>query len=167
MQKPMGLMISGMNYTNAREDEFNDWYDLEHIPQRLAIPGFINAERWLGVDDPKISLASYDLDTFDVLKSPPYLAVAGDNLSPWSKRMIGKCERIARIRCRAGDLRAGPPKVATSPRMPGGSLVIAMTHPARGRGRIQRLEPTRSTSPNLRTVPGVLCVRRCLSQNNA
>ena len=43
MQKPMGLMISGMNYANAPEEEFNDWYDLEHIPQRLAIPGFINA----------------------------------------------------------------------------------------------------------------------------
>ena len=48
MTKPMGVMIACFNYTNAPEDEFNDWYDLEHIPQRLAIKGFINAERWIG-----------------------------------------------------------------------------------------------------------------------
>ena len=58
-------------------------------PQRLAIPGFIRAERWLGVEDPKIAVATYELENIAVLKSPPYLAIAGENLSPWSKRVIG------------------------------------------------------------------------------
>ena len=159
MLKPMGLMITSFKYANAPEDEFNDWYDLEHIPQRLAIQGFINAERWLGADDPKISLATYDLDTFDVLKSPPYLAVAGDNLSPWSKRMIGKCERIARI-----DAEQLPPGREVGPQDASGMLVIAMNVLPEAEAEYNAWYDEEHI-PNLRTVTGVLCARRFKSES--
>ena len=81
-----GILIAAMDFSAAPEDEFHDWYDLEHIPERLAIPGFLNAQRWIGVDNPKISLATYDLDEVGVLQSPPYQAIAGANSSPWTKR---------------------------------------------------------------------------------
>jgi hypothetical protein len=42
--------------------------------------------RWIGATNPKISVATYDLDNVGVLKSPPYLAVGGENSSPWTKR---------------------------------------------------------------------------------
>ena len=50
------------------------------------MPGFLNADRWIGSDNPKISVATYDLDHVGVLHSPPYLAVGGDNASPWTRR---------------------------------------------------------------------------------
>jgi hypothetical protein len=50
------------------------------------VPGFLNAHRWIGTENPKISVATYDLDNVGVLHSPPYLAVGGDNGSPWTKR---------------------------------------------------------------------------------
>src|SRR5438128_1232862 len=78
--------VAAMDFSAAPIDEFHDWYDLEHIPERLAIPGFLNAERWIGIDNPKISLATYDLAEVGVLHSPPYKAVGGDNASPWTKR---------------------------------------------------------------------------------
>jgi hypothetical protein len=53
--------------------------------------------RWVGVDDPKVAIATYDLDRHGVLHSPPYLAIGRDNLSPWSRRMIGKAKRLLRI----------------------------------------------------------------------
>src|SRR6266567_4516281 len=81
-----GILIAAMDFSAAPEDEFRDWYDLEHIPERLRVPGFLNADRWIGTTDPKISVATYDLDNVDVLKTPPYLAVGGDNGSPWTKR---------------------------------------------------------------------------------
>src|SRR6266481_4641936 len=81
-----GILIAAMDFSACPEDEFHDWYDLEHIPERLRIPGFINAERWIAVDNPKLALAAYDLDAVDVLKSPPYQAIAGANSSPWTKR---------------------------------------------------------------------------------
>lgn len=97
MTQPMGLLVAGFDYTAVDPDEFHDWYDTEHIPERRRTPGFINAERWLGIEDEKVSIATYDLDRFEVLRSPGYRAIAGENLSPWSKRMVGKCRRVCRF----------------------------------------------------------------------
>ena len=47
-----GLLAVGFDFTNAPADEFNDWYDLEHIPEREAVPGFGACERWISVDNP-------------------------------------------------------------------------------------------------------------------
>src|SRR6201987_4803797 len=58
-----GILVAAMDFSAAAEDVFHDWYDLEHIPERLRVPGFLNADRWLGAEDPKISVATYDLDT--------------------------------------------------------------------------------------------------------
>ena len=82
----MGILIAAMDFVAAPEDEFHDWYDLEHIPERLRIPGFLNADRWIGSKEPKVSVATYDLDNVGVLQSPPYQAIAGANSSPWTKR---------------------------------------------------------------------------------
>jgi hypothetical protein len=81
-----GILLAAMDFSAAPEDEFHDWYDLEHIPERLRVPGFLNGERWIGVSNPKLSVATYDLDNIGVLRSTPYLAIAGGNASPWTKR---------------------------------------------------------------------------------
>ena len=81
-----GILIAAMDFTACREDEFHDWYDLEHVPERLRIPGFLNAERWIDVKNPKVAVATYDLETVGVLRSAPYVAIAGANSSPWTKR---------------------------------------------------------------------------------
>ena len=81
-----GILIAAMDFSACREDEFHDWYDLEHVPERLRIPGFLNAERWIDVKNPKVAVATYDLETVGVLQSAPYAAIAGANSSPWTKR---------------------------------------------------------------------------------
>src|SRR5262245_9415673 len=95
--KPMGLLIAGFDFSTVAEDEFHDWYDTEHIPERRRVPGFQAIERWIGVENPKIAIATYDLDSHAVLESPAYKAIAGENLSVWSKRVTAKCGRICRF----------------------------------------------------------------------
>src|SRR4029077_16024587 len=80
-----GILIAAMDFSDVAEDEFHDWYDTEHVPERLRVPGFLNAERWIGSQKPKVSVALYDLDEVVVLHSPAYLAVGGDNGTPWTK----------------------------------------------------------------------------------
>ena len=29
-----GILIAAMDFSNVAADEFNDWYDAEHIPER-------------------------------------------------------------------------------------------------------------------------------------
>src|SRR5439155_25229626 len=116
-----GILIAAMNFADVAEDEFHDWYDTEHIPERLAVPGFINAERWLGAAKPKDSLALYDLDTVGVLQSAPYRAVGGANGSPWTKRVTGRTKSI--IRFEGEQLRPGD---ALAPQGAAALLLIAM-----------------------------------------
>jgi hypothetical protein len=58
------------------EDEFNDWYDTEHVPARVAVPGFSHVRRFRAADGQAPSwLATYDIAP-DTLDSPEYRALA-------------------------------------------------------------------------------------------
>jgi hypothetical protein len=101
-----GILIAAMEFSDVAEDEFHDWYDTEHVPERLRVPGFLNAARWIGIANPKVSVALYDLETVGVLHSPPYQAVGGANGSPWTKRVTSRTKPILRLegeQLRPGD----------------------------------------------------------------
>lgn len=34
------------NPVEGQEDEFNDWYTNQHLPDLLKVPGVVSAERW-------------------------------------------------------------------------------------------------------------------------
>lgn len=70
------------------EEEFNDWYDFEHFPQRIRVPGFVQGERWVAISGWPRYLARYRLNNRAVLDSAQYLAISGPNNSPWSQRVL-------------------------------------------------------------------------------
>jgi hypothetical protein len=149
-----GILIAAMDFSACPEDEFHDWYDLEHIPERLRIPGFLNAERWIDVENPKISVAAYDLDTVEVLRSPPYLAIAGANASPWTKRT--QRFRKSLLRYEGEQILPGD---ATAPAGAGGLLLVGMTPAAEHETAFNAWYDTEHV-PALARVPGVLRARR-------
>ena len=66
------------------------------------MPGVAGCERWIGADNPKISVVTYDLDNVDVLKSDAYNAIGnhgggGANLSAWSKRVTARIKMLMRF----------------------------------------------------------------------
>ena len=69
-----GILVAAMDFSAAPEDEFHDWYDLEHMPERLRVPGCLNADRWIGITNPKISVATYDLDRTRRSRSRPTIS---------------------------------------------------------------------------------------------
>lgn len=72
------------------EEELNDWYDLEHLPERAALPGVETARRFTSLGDGPRYAALYDLTDLDVLQSEGYLACSGTNFSPWTVRIMSK-----------------------------------------------------------------------------
>ena len=97
----MGLLLTMTEPPPAMLEEFNAWYDTEHLAERLSIPGFISARRWQRDCAPGEGkyLATYELTSEDVLQTPAYLAYVGDNFTPWSKRCLGRLSLFRRWAC--------------------------------------------------------------------
>ena len=157
---PKGTLIAAMNIGRAAEDEFQDWYDTEHLPERQRVPGFLACERWIGVDDRRISLATYDLESVTVLQSPGYLAIGGENLSPWSKRVTSQVDRLMRFE---GDQIL--PGDQLPPASAGGLLLNAMNIGPELEAEFNQWYD-KEHIPALAAVPGVLAARRFRGTGN-
>ena len=83
-----GLLLVMMEPPASLEEEFNDWYDTEHFPQRRALPGMESATRWVCLSGWPRWAALYDMTGLDALQTPEYLAVSGANSTPWSRRIL-------------------------------------------------------------------------------
>src|SRR5499427_8234978 len=149
-----GTLIAAMRIARVAEDEFHDWYDMEHLPERQRVPGFLVCERWLGAEDPLVSVATYDLDSVAVLQGAAYRAIGGENLSPWSKRVTSRVQRLMRFE---GDQIL--PGDTVAPESAGGLLVVGMT-PALGVETAFNAWYDNEHVPALARVPGVLSARR-------
>jgi len=79
----------------AMEEEFNAWYDQEHLPERVAIPGFRSARRWVCG---RTYLATYELDSAAVLNSREYLSFYRKP-TPWTRRCLDRCVVFKRWAC--------------------------------------------------------------------
>ncbi|PCJ87515.1 MAG: hypothetical protein COA52_14025 [Hyphomicrobiales bacterium] len=93
-----GMLLVMMDPPAALEEELNAWYDTEHLPERLAVPGIETAIRYVCDSGGPKYLALYDLSSPDILESAPYLAVSGDNFSPWTRRVTATA-RVHRGAC--------------------------------------------------------------------
>lgn len=152
-----GLLLAAFDFSTAHADEFHDWYDLEHIPERRAIAGFGLCERWIGEEQPTVAVATYDLATIDVLKSDAYAAISHANLSVWSKRVTAMCRRLLRYE---GSQVAGD---RAAPEGAGGLLLNAMNVAAEAEADFNAWYDEEHL-PALAAVPGTLAARRYRSQ---
>jgi hypothetical protein len=92
-KKGNGIFLVFTDIDPKHEEEFNAWYDSEHLGDLLKLPGFLDAARYVAVKGGPAYLAVYELASADALKSPEFLSYRA-NPSPWSRRMsptvIGK-----------------------------------------------------------------------------
>jgi hypothetical protein len=149
-----GLLIAAFDFSTAHADEFHDWYDLEHMPERKAVPGFGACKRWIGDEQSTISVATYDLDSIDVLRGKAYAAIAHANLSVWSKRVTAMCKRL--LRFEGTQLTPGD---AAAPEGAAGMLLNAMNVAPEAEDDFNAWYDEEHI-PALARVPGTLAARR-------
>lgn len=80
-----GILFSQMEPPEEGEADFLRWYDTDHIPRRLALPGFEAATRYRAVEGEPKFLAVYELSDMGVLETPEYEAIKKD---PSAERML-------------------------------------------------------------------------------
>ena len=81
------------------KDEFDDWHAHEHMPERLAIPGFLRGSRWVSVDGRNSYFVLYELKELEILTAGPYLQRL-NNPTPWSTKMMPHHRNMVRSLCR-------------------------------------------------------------------
>lgn len=90
-----GMLLTSMDIDAAHEAEFNRWYDREHLEERVAIDGFLEARRYVAqIGKPKY-LSLYSTATFEVLDSPAYRTALA-NQTAWSKANINRFKNMIR-----------------------------------------------------------------------
>jgi hypothetical protein len=90
-----GMLLTSMDIDAAHEAEFNRWYDREHLEERVAIEGFLEARRYVAqIGKPKY-LSLYSTATFEVLDSDAYRTALA-NQTAWSKANINRFKNMIR-----------------------------------------------------------------------
>ncbi|MDP6822482.1 MAG: hypothetical protein QF554_04245 [Dehalococcoidia bacterium] len=91
-----GLLLVMMDIDPEHEEDFNRWYDEEHLPERKAIPGFLTARRYEAVEGGPKYLAIYEMDNPEVLDSEAYRYVSEEGRSEWTARVVGRAKNYVR-----------------------------------------------------------------------
>src|SRR5664279_1001267 len=90
-----GMLLTSMDIDPPDEADFNRWYDREHLVERVAIEGFLEARRYVAHQGSPKYLCLYSTATFEVLDSPAYRA-ALRNPTDWSKTTLARFKNMIR-----------------------------------------------------------------------
>lgn len=95
----------------ATVEEFNDWYDNEHVPLRMEhIPEFLTGARYEAADGlhPGWS-AAYDIASTDLFTDPKYTCLR-DNRSPREGALVVRLDPLDRRTCEVLGMTSPPPE---------------------------------------------------------
>lgn len=89
-----GMLLVLMQPPVHLEEEYNDWYDTEHLVDRLSAPGFEAGRRYVSAGGgQRTYIAVYDLENVHVLETPEYHKLSGNSFTPWTKRLMRRIRR--------------------------------------------------------------------------
>jgi hypothetical protein len=90
-----GMLLTSMDVDAADEPDFNRWYDREHLQERVAIEGFVEARRYVAHRGSPKYLCLYSTESFEVLDSPAYRAALA-NPTGWSTATMARFKNMIR-----------------------------------------------------------------------
>ena len=90
-----GMLLTSMDIDPAHEEELNRWYDREHLEERVAIDGFLEARRYRAHAGSPKNLFLYSAKTIEVLDSPAYRARLSKP-TEWSKTNMARFKNMIR-----------------------------------------------------------------------
>jgi hypothetical protein len=91
-----------------RIDEYNQWHTLEHVPERVWVPGYVSGTRYVAATPSQVRYFTlYEMEQLDCLRGPAYKDLV-DNPTPWSALMRPSFSNFLRktgpVAAQAGDV---------------------------------------------------------------
>jgi hypothetical protein len=93
-----GAVVVFTDVDPEHEDEFNQWYQEQHLGERLGVPGFRSARRLESVVGGIKYLAFYETDSVATLASPQYREQL-NNPTAWTQRTMPWFRNMTRSCC--------------------------------------------------------------------
>jgi hypothetical protein len=86
MTQANGLITVRLDVPAPCDEEFNAWYNLEHVPQVTALPGFVHTRRYFCDKSDIRYLAWYEIEDEKIEAGPHFQSIVTDP-TPWSLRL--------------------------------------------------------------------------------
>lgn len=100
MTKPHGMLYVATNIGAEDEADFNQWYDHEHVEERVAITGFLSGTRYQAINADRKYLGLYETDSLEAFTSADYHA-AFTHQTAWSvenlQKMVNPMRRVSAV----------------------------------------------------------------------
>jgi len=96
-----GMLMTFTETSVGVEEDFNEWYNREHIDERVWMPGFHRARRYVDCDGDALIkyFATYETDKVENLCDPTYMELLKDQ-SDWSKKVMATFHKFDRVTAR-------------------------------------------------------------------
>lgn len=94
-----GVLLTFSEVPAEAESDFNEWYNREHIDERVFMPGFLRARRYAAVSGGPKYFATYETAEVEDLGHPDYLALLADQTG-WTKRVMAQFSFFHRMTTR-------------------------------------------------------------------
>lgn len=151
--RPQAMIAVWLHVAPEREEEFNAWYEQEHIPQIVDLPGFASGTRYASDDAFPKFMALYETVDETVEGSPGFQHVT-TYPSPWSARIwtfFGK----DRIRLNLRQLALAPEGASSGDPAQHAGTAVVVRHTRRAAGT--PVEQVRKEATAAMAIPG--CIR--------
>ena len=139
-----GVLVVWNDLSPENEEEYNEWYFADHLPDRVGIPGFLTGRRYEVVGPGPRYFTWYLTTSVGVMSSPAYLQRM-QNPTEWTRRCMPFFKNMSRSACRQTmDMGKGVGVASTSMEL----------KPAVGREEELRRQISSSLFPDLLRSPG-------------
>ena len=137
--------------------EFYAWHGEEHMPERLAVPGFRTGRRFIAIEADLDFFNLYETATPDIVKGPEYTARL-DNPTPRTLSAVRHFRNVARSLCRT---------VAQHGTVHGGTIATFRYNVVGGMDAAHMSEMQNSVLPDLARAAGVAAVKLLAADHDA
>ena len=135
------------------KDDFYEWHNREHMPERVGIPGFRRGRRYIAAKGVPEYFNLYEADSPEVLGGQDYLNRLNAP-TEWTKRVVTSFKNVARSICR----------VAFTSGVGSGGTILTMRFDVPGANRARAIEALVShILPPLSLRNGISGVHLCLA----
>ena len=96
VDSPRAALVVTIEVDVGGEAEFNRWYNEKHVPERLAMKGFVSARRYLSADNPRRYLAVYELESPEAANGSDYMEAARALETEWDRSVAKSWKLLGR-----------------------------------------------------------------------